>query len=104
MADKSSIKDSSLAASASKSTRNKSLKGASTLEKCDNNKSEKMEFIPGSMLEARDFNNEWFSAKIVEVDQEDREVLVHFQNWSSRYDEWISMESARLRPVTVAQE
>ena len=60
----------------------------------------KMEFVPGSLLEARDFNNEWFSAKVVEVDLDDREGLVHFQNWSSRYDEWISMDSARLRPVS----
>ena len=59
----------------------------------------KLEFVPGSMLEARDFNNKWFPAKVVEVDLEDREVLVHFQNWSSRYDEWIKMDSERLRHV-----
>ncbi|KAI9559098.1 hypothetical protein GHT06_015887 [Daphnia sinensis] len=60
----------------------------------------KMDFVPGSLLEARDFANNWFPSKVVEVDVEGREVLVHFQNWSSRYDEWISMDSARLRPVT----
>ena len=63
----------------------------------------KLEFVPGAMLEARDFNNKWFSAKVVEVDWEDREVLVHFQNWSSRYDEWISMESSRLRAVEMSE-
>ena len=64
----------------------------------------KMDFVPGSLLEARDFNNEWFSAKVVEVDWDDREVWVHFQKWSSRYDEWISMDSARLRPVSQTPE
>jgi PHD finger protein 20 len=64
----------------------------------------KMDFVPGSLLEARDFANNWFPSKVVEVDVEGREVLVHFQNWSSRYDEWISMDSARLRPVTNQSE
>jgi PHD finger protein 20 len=64
----------------------------------------KIDFVPGSLLEARDFANNWFPSKVVEVDDEGREVLVHFQNWSSRYDEWISMDSARLRPVTNQSE
>lgn len=64
----------------------------------------KIDFVPGALLEARDFANNWFLSKIVEVDVEGREVLVHFQNWSSRYDEWISMDSARLRPVTNQSE
>jgi len=63
-----------------------------------------MDFVPGSLLEARDFSNEWFPAKVVEVDWEDREVLVHFQNWSSRYDEWICMDSARLQPINHQSE
>ena len=63
-----------------------------------------MDFVPGSMLEARDFADNWFLSKVVEVDNDGREVLVHFQNWSSRYDEWISMDSARLRPVTNQSE
>lgn len=57
-----------------------------------------MDFTPGALIEARDFADNWFPSKIVEVDAEGGEVLVHFQNWSSRYDEWISMDSARLRP------
>lgn len=69
-----------------------------------NPSSAKMNFVPGSLLEARDFANNWFPSKVVEVDVEGREVLVHFQNWSSRYDEWISMDSARLRPVTNQSE
>ena len=63
------------------------------------NQAVKMDFVPGSLLEARDFSNEWFPAKVVEVDWEDREVLVLFENWWSRYDEWICMDSARLQPI-----
>ena len=74
--------------------------GASTSTKSSSSKSSKtkMDFTPGSLIEARDFADNWFPSKIVEVDAEGGEVLVHFQNWSSRYDEWISMDSARLRP------
>jgi len=63
-----------------------------------------LNFVPGSLLEARDFADNWFLSKVVEVDVDGREVLVHFQNWSSRYDEWISMDSSRLRPVTNQSE
>jgi PHD finger protein 20 len=38
-----------------------------------------------------------YPARVVEVDYDDREVLVHFDRWSSRYDEWIKMDSPRLR-------
>lgn len=74
--------------------------GASSSTKSSTSKSKgtKMDFTPGALIEARDFADNWFPSKIVEVDAEGGEVLVHFQNWSSRYDEWISMDSARLRP------
>ncbi|XP_043259702.1 uncharacterized protein LOC122401564 isoform X2 [Colletes gigas] len=54
-------------------------------------------FFPGAKLEAKDFNEKWYSAKVVETDWEEREVLIHFDKWSSRFDEWIPMDSSRLR-------
>ena len=54
-------------------------------------------FMPGTKLEAKDFNEKWYSAKVVEVDWIEREVLIHFDKWSSRFDEWIPMDSSRLR-------
>jgi len=44
------------------------------------------------------WKGQWFPAKIVQVDKGKKEVLVHFQNWSARFDEWIKMDSNRLRP------
>jgi len=64
----------------------------------------KMDFVPGFPLEVRDFSNKWFPAKVVEVDWEGRDVLVHFHNWSSRFDEWICMDSARLQPINHQSE
>ncbi|XP_072765570.1 PHD finger protein 20 isoform X4 [Anoplolepis gracilipes] len=54
-------------------------------------------FYPGAKLEAKDFNEKWYSAKVVETDWDEREVLIHFDKWSSRFDEWIPMDSSRLR-------
>ncbi|XP_053979271.1 PHD finger protein 20 isoform X1 [Hylaeus volcanicus] len=56
-----------------------------------------LKFFPGAKLEAKDFNDKWYSAKVVETDWEEREVLIHFDKWSSRFDEWIPMDSSRLR-------
>ncbi|KAG7205562.1 hypothetical protein KM043_007536 [Ampulex compressa] len=56
-----------------------------------------LKFFPGAKLEAKDFNEKWYSAKVVETDWDDREVLIHFDKWSSRFDEWIPMDSSRLR-------
>ena len=55
--------------------------------------------VPGSRLEARDGHgsDKWFSVRVQEVDVEDSEVLVHYHNWNSRHDEWIPIDSPRLR-------
>lgn len=36
-------------------------------------------FRPGAKIEAQDFNEMWHPAEVVEVDQDDREVLIHFE-------------------------
>ena len=39
-------------------------------------------------------------ARIVEVDEDEGDVLVHFEGWSSRYDEYVEVGSDRLRILT----
>lgn len=39
-----------------------------------------------------------YSAKICRVDDKEKKVLIHFEGWNHRYDEWISFDSERLRP------
>ena len=58
--------------------------------------------VPGSRLEARDGqgSEKWFSVKVQEIDSEEAEVLVHYHNWNSRHDEWIPIDSERLRVPT----
>ncbi|CAH1775914.1 unnamed protein product [Owenia fusiformis] len=53
----------------------------------------------GGKVEAMDYQKKWFPAKIMEVDDKELEVLIHFDGWNQRYDEWISMDSDRLRPM-----
>lgn len=45
-----------------------------------------------------------YSAKVVETDWDEREVLIHFDKWSSRFDEWIPMDSSRLRVLQTSQK
>lgn len=59
--------------------------------------SQGLNFLPGSKLEAKDFNEKWYAARVVETDWIEREVLIHFDKWSTRFDEWIPMDSSRLR-------
>ncbi|XP_053600890.1 PHD finger protein 20-like isoform X3 [Plodia interpunctella] len=53
----------------------------------------------GSQVEAKDFAEFWHPAEIMEVDYDEMEVLVRYDNPAkSRHDEWISVSSPRLRP------
>ncbi|XP_055626102.1 uncharacterized protein LOC129768456 [Toxorhynchites rutilus septentrionalis] len=62
-------------------------------------------FTPGTKIEAQDFSGKWHQAKLGEVDTEEREVLVQFEkNGKAKLnDEWIPMDSVRLRPLHVAK-
>ena len=37
-----------------------------------------------------------FMAKIVTIDEEEKEILVHFMGWSSRFDEWVELNESRV--------
>lgn len=53
-------------------------------------------FVEGDMLFVKDFHtSEWKSVSIVEVDCEDNEILVHYED-KSKCDEWVSMNSQRI--------
>ncbi|XP_069365849.1 uncharacterized protein MBD-R2 isoform X2 [Maniola hyperantus] len=54
----------------------------------------------GSKVVAKDFAELWYPAEIVEVDHDEMEVLVHYENVSNKHDEWINISSPRLRPIT----
>ncbi|MBN3304054.1 PHF20 protein, partial [Amia calva] len=56
-------------------------------------------FKVGAQLEARDSLKNWYAANIEKIDYEDEKVLIHYRQWSHRYDEWFDWASPYLRPV-----
>ncbi|CAH0722904.1 unnamed protein product, partial [Brenthis ino] len=66
---------------------------------CASSSSNSMALSVGSKVEAKDFSEFWYAAKIIEVDYDEMEVLVHYENAYNKHDEWISVNSPRLRPI-----
>ncbi|XP_038865448.1 PHD finger protein 20-like [Salvelinus namaycush] len=56
-------------------------------------------FEVGATLEARDALKNWYPANIEKIDYDDEKVLIHYRQWSHRYDEWFDWTSPYLRPV-----
>lgn len=40
-----------------------------------------------------------YQASIEKIDYEDEKVLIHYRQWSHRYDEWFGWTSPYLRPL-----
>lgn len=83
-------------------------KGSSTLLSPKKNVPSSITFVIGTKLEAQDFEGGWHEACIVEVDSDEGEVLIHFikseKQKSALTDEWIPMDSCRLRPFQVVKK
>ncbi|XP_034724244.1 PHD finger protein 20 isoform X2 [Etheostoma cragini] len=60
-------------------------------------------FEVGAQLEARDNLKNWYAANIEKIDYEGEKVLIHYRQWSHRYDEWFEWTSPYLRPVERVQ-
>jgi hypothetical protein len=56
-----------------------------------------IEFRKQFKLEACDSSGKWYPAKIVKLDQEKSSVLIHFDRWSNRFDQWYEADSLMLR-------
>uniref|UniRef100_A0A4W3GWA1 PHD finger protein 20-like protein 1 n=1 Tax=Callorhinchus milii TaxID=7868 RepID=A0A4W3GWA1_CALMI len=56
-------------------------------------------FEVGARLEAQDYLQKWYTSRIEKMDYEEGRMLIHFERWSHRYDEWIYWDSHRLRPL-----
>jgi hypothetical protein len=64
------------------------MKAAELVEKVSSTKyftkenNQIISFLPGNTIEAQDFDGKWNSVKVIEVDIEDREVLVRFDKFA----------------------
>lgn len=64
---------------------------------------EAIRFVEGAKIEAVD-SGKWYRAKIVKVDEDKMDVLVHFDGWGARFDTWFPMTSALIRGRTQLDE
>lgn len=56
-------------------------------------------FEVGARVEAQDYLQNWYPSHIEKIDYDEGKMLVHFDRWSHRYDEWILWDSNRFRPL-----
>jgi hypothetical protein len=51
---------------------------------------------PGDQFDCQDSINKWYPASVVEVKKS--QVLVHYDGWDDRWDEWMDEKSDRIAP------
>lgn len=56
------------------------------------------EYQFGQYVDARDSVGKWCAGQIVEYDEDKKLVRVHFDGWSEKYDEYISLLSPKIAP------
>ena len=55
-------------------------------------------FVVGQWIDALDTVEQWLEATVLELSSDSTQVLVHYNGWPSRWDEWIDVRSPRLSP------
>jgi len=53
----------------------------------------------GDAVDCKDTINAWHAAHVVAFHDARQQVLVHYDHFDSRFDEWIDLDSYRLQPV-----
>jgi hypothetical protein len=51
-----------------------------------------------SFVECLDTVNKWITAQVLKISSDDKMYFIHYVGWSSKWDEWITKDSPRLRP------
>lgn len=57
---------------------------------------QKRELKIGQWVDVKDSVNQWLEAQVIKVNESEMKVFVHYNGWSSRWDEWIDMKSDRI--------
>ncbi|XP_022819420.1 PHD finger protein 20 isoform X2 [Spodoptera litura] len=83
-------------------SKKKDVSSKQLLSPVDKGNNSTMALSIGSKVEAKDFEEKWHAAEIIEVDYEEMEVLIHYEVDRKKHDEWISVSSPRLRPFNEA--
>jgi hypothetical protein len=59
----------------------------------------KSTFKVGTLVNARDLQDNWYKSRIIEIDEQNQRAKVHFFGWNSRYDQWFDINSNDLREL-----
>ena len=57
-----------------------------------------------SKLDCMDFQNYWYSCTVLKLNGKTNQVLVSYDDWGNKWDEWITRDNPRLQPhLSVSQ-
>ena len=62
------------------------------------------QFQSGTLVEAKDFNNNWLQAKVLQVDQVNKRIKVHYIDQDSRFDDWLTVNDDNVKLCSEQQE
>ena len=52
----------------------------------------------GQWVDVKDTVEQWLDAQVIEVSEDNKMVKIHYNHWSTRWDEWIETKSPRIMP------
>ena len=52
----------------------------------------------GQWVDVKDTVEQWLDAQVIEVSEDNKMVKIHYNHWSTRWDEWINTNSPRIMP------
>ena len=52
----------------------------------------------GQWVDVKDTVEQWLDAQVIEVSEDNKMVKIHYNHWSTRWDEWIKTNSPRIMP------
>ena len=52
----------------------------------------------GQWVDVKDTVEQWLDAQVIEVSEDNKMVKIHYNRWSTRWDEWIPTNSPRIMP------
>ena len=52
----------------------------------------------GQWVDVKDTVEQWLDAQVIEVSDDNKMVKIHYNRWSTRWDEWIPTNSPRIMP------
>lgn len=56
----------------------------------------KRKLVKGQWVDVKDTISQWLEAQVIDV--KDDKVYIHYNGWGTRWDEWIEMNSPRIKP------